>query len=161
MTRRRAVWLGAVCVGGGIAIGCGGNVVVDSPPSGVGGAGGSATTGDGAGGAGGSVTFGTSTGGGGDMAGGGSLTCDEVLAKWSTTLVEHDFVAGLSYPDYLAMNGCACVTLLSGGGCADVCEMALEGTTTPNFCDGAPALSQCAMCLSTQCAAASAACQQN
>jgi len=46
---------------------------------------------------------------------------------------------------------CACMTLLSAGGCANICNMNLNGTTTPNFCNGAPALTQCTNCLMTTC----------
>ena len=47
---------------------------------------------------------------------------------------------------------CACVDVLTMGGCADLCNMALSGTSTPNFCDGVPALSQCRACLFDRCA---------
>src|SRR5262249_60434771 len=40
-------------------------------------------------------------------------------------------------------NQCACVDLISAGGCADKCKMGTNGTTTPNFCDGVAALQQC------------------
>jgi Cys-rich repeat protein len=46
---------------------------------------------------------------------------------------------------------CACTDILSMGGCANVCKMSLNGTTTPNFCDGVAALPQCAKCLSDNC----------
>jgi hypothetical protein len=46
---------------------------------------------------------------------------------------------------------CACDTLLSGGGCGDICDMAKNGTTTPNFCNGVAALSQCTNCLMANC----------
>ncbi|APR88622.1 hypothetical protein A7982_13971 [Minicystis rosea] len=35
-------------------------------------------------------------------------------------------------------------------GCKDVCEAG----TSPNFCDGAPALTQCATCLAITCSTA-------
>jgi hypothetical protein len=47
--------------------------------------------------------------------------------------------------------GCACMLTMSQGGCADICSMSLNGTTTPNFCDGAMALAQCAACIETSC----------
>jgi hypothetical protein len=47
---------------------------------------------------------------------------------------------------------CACTQLLSMGGCADLCDSAQNGTTTPNFCNGVPALPQCAKCLVDLCA---------
>jgi hypothetical protein len=47
---------------------------------------------------------------------------------------------------------CACVTLMSAGGCADLCDAAQNGTDTPNWCNGAAALSQCAACLAVKCA---------
>jgi hypothetical protein len=50
-------------------------------------------------------------------------------------------------------HGCACLALMSQGGCADVCGGTVSSTTTPNFCQGVPALPQCAACLNTKCAA--------
>ncbi|MFT3768874.1 MAG: hypothetical protein QM820_25810 [Minicystis sp.] len=47
---------------------------------------------------------------------------------------------------------CACSVSLANGGCLDVCT---GGTASPNFCDGAPALAQCAACLSANCGAPS------
>jgi hypothetical protein len=48
---------------------------------------------------------------------------------------------------------CACVDLLSSGGCADVCDQAQNGNpNTPNFCNGVAALPQCAACLTDRCA---------
>jgi hypothetical protein len=46
---------------------------------------------------------------------------------------------------------CACIDVLSMGGCANVCDMAENGTTIPNFCNGVPALPQCAKCLAGSC----------
>jgi hypothetical protein len=47
---------------------------------------------------------------------------------------------------------CACTTLMSAGGCADLCDDMENGNpNTPNWCNGAPALSQCAACLQSQC----------
>jgi hypothetical protein len=46
---------------------------------------------------------------------------------------------------------CACIDLLSMGGCANVCDMAQNGTSTPNFCNGVAALPQCAKCLVDNC----------
>jgi Cys-rich repeat protein len=46
---------------------------------------------------------------------------------------------------------CACQDVLAMGGCANLCKMGLNGTTTPNFCDGVSALPQCAQCLSDNC----------
>jgi hypothetical protein len=46
---------------------------------------------------------------------------------------------------------CACVDLLSEGGCANICDMAQSGTSTPNFCNGVAALPQCAKCLAANC----------
>jgi hypothetical protein len=37
------------------------------------------------------------------------------------------------------------------GGCANVCKMGLNGTSTPNFCDGVSALPQCSKCLTDNC----------
>jgi hypothetical protein len=41
--------------------------------------------------------------------------------------------------------------ILSMGGCANVCKMGLNGTSTPNFCDGVAALPQCSKCLTDNC----------
>jgi hypothetical protein len=51
---------------------------------------------------------------------------------------------------------CACVDLLSAGGCADKCDSAQNGNpNTPNFCNGVSALPQCAACLADRCSSAS------
>lgn len=47
---------------------------------------------------------------------------------------------------------CACENTQAEGGCADVCNPAVSGTGTPNFCSGVPALSMCASCLHMNCA---------
>lgn len=54
---------------------------------------------------------------------------------------------GVAVPCYT----CACQKTLSFGGCADFCAMGVNGTTTPNFCDGVPALALCAMCIVNNC----------
>jgi Cys-rich repeat protein len=47
---------------------------------------------------------------------------------------------------------CACVDLLSMGGCANLCDSAQNGNpNSPNFCNGTPAKPQCAKCLSDNC----------
>jgi Cys-rich repeat protein len=46
---------------------------------------------------------------------------------------------------------CACMDVLAMGGCANVCKMGLNGTSTPNFCDGVNALPVCAKCLKDNC----------
>jgi hypothetical protein len=46
-------------------------------------------------------------------------------------------------------NECACVKLMSEGGCADICQS--YNLPYPNFCDGVPALVQCAACLMVNC----------
>ncbi len=47
---------------------------------------------------------------------------------------------------------CACTTLMSAGGCADLCDDAQNGNpNTPNYCNGSAALSQCSACLSSKC----------
>jgi hypothetical protein len=47
---------------------------------------------------------------------------------------------------------CACTTLMSAGGCADLCDDKQNGQAgTPNWCNGAAALSQCAACLGSKC----------
>jgi hypothetical protein len=44
---------------------------------------------------------------------------------------------------------CACIYPLSMGGCANLCKT--NGTATPNFCDGVPALPECKQCLLDHC----------
>jgi hypothetical protein len=46
---------------------------------------------------------------------------------------------------------CACGLLMSEGGCADICDENLNGTNTPNFCQGAPPLAQCTNCILMLC----------
>jgi hypothetical protein len=48
---------------------------------------------------------------------------------------------------------CACTDTLAMGGCANICKMGLNGTSTPNFCDGVAALPQCTKCLNDNCGA--------
>ncbi len=133
----------------GVALGCGGNVVVDSAGGGVGGSGGSATT------------------GGGGATSGTGLTCAGLLdvlppsSHWEQNLPASSFASGTSYMIYVELETCACTTLLSAGGCADVCAMGLNGTSTPNFCDGAGSLTQCDACLSSNCSSALTACASN
>jgi hypothetical protein len=40
---------------------------------------------------------------------------------------------------------------MSAGGCGDLCSDELNGTTTPNFCEGLAPLSQCAACIANNC----------
>jgi hypothetical protein len=95
-----------------------------SSSSSSGGAGGSI---GGAGGTGGSIGgAGGSAGGAGGSAGG----------------------AGGSAPDCT----CACTTLMSAGGCADLCDDAQNNNPNqPNYCNGSPALTMCATCLMNSC----------
>jgi Cys-rich repeat protein len=47
---------------------------------------------------------------------------------------------------------CACIDILSAGGCANLCDSAQNGNpNTPNFCNGVSALPQCAKCLTDNC----------
>ncbi len=47
---------------------------------------------------------------------------------------------------------CACMTLMSAGGCADLCDDMQNGQMgTPNWCNGAAALTMCAACLGSKC----------
>ncbi len=46
---------------------------------------------------------------------------------------------------------CACVTLMSAGGCADLCSTEHNGASSPNFCEGSSALTMCASCLASSC----------
>lgn len=48
---------------------------------------------------------------------------------------------------------CACGygTNHSPPGCVDICDSAVSGGSTPNFCDGAPALPMCKACLAQNC----------
>lgn len=45
---------------------------------------------------------------------------------------------------------CACA-LLSAGGCAELCDKHVAATAAPNFCNGVPALPQCANCMAERC----------
>jgi hypothetical protein len=48
---------------------------------------------------------------------------------------------------------CACMDLLSAGGCANLCDSAQNGNpSTPNFCNGTNALPKCKQCLLDSCA---------
>ncbi len=55
--------------------------------------------------------------------------------------------AGGSGPDCT----CACTTLMSAGGCGDLCNESLNGTTNPNYCNMSAALSECTTCLMNSC----------
>jgi hypothetical protein len=46
---------------------------------------------------------------------------------------------------------CACKTLMATGGCSDLCDEGLNGSMSPNFCNGAAALAQCAACIAARC----------
>jgi hypothetical protein len=139
-------------------------VVVNPPPgstvtsvgsSGVGGSGKGGGTASGKGG-------GTASGKGGGPAsgtGGGTAGAGGDCACGCTS--DNDCLAGLTCdtstgvcmgtPINVTCHQCACVDVLSTGGCGDVCSMALNGTKTPNFCDGVPALHKCAQCLMDRC----------
>jgi hypothetical protein len=58
---------------------------------------------------------------------------------------------GLCYWEGTTCQQCACQDLLSMGGCADRCKKGVNGTNTPDFCDGVSALPQCAKCLQDHC----------
>ena len=68
---------------------------------------------------------------------------------------------------YDKLNTCACVNKLSAGGCADVCDMKLNMTTTPNFCDHGKtpnmntSTSSCFGCLMANCASEISDCKSN
>ena len=47
---------------------------------------------------------------------------------------------------------CACVTLMSAGGCADLCSTLHNGVTVPNFCEAEAPLPECAACIEANCA---------
>jgi hypothetical protein len=52
---------------------------------------------------------------------------------------------------------CACDTLMSAGGCADLCDDAQNSNpNVPNFCNDHAALTQCATCLEMHCGFAAA-----
>jgi hypothetical protein len=46
---------------------------------------------------------------------------------------------------------CACDTLMSAGGCGDLCDQAKSGASAPDFCNGVPALTACAACIEGTC----------
>ena len=62
---------------------------------------------------------------------------------------------------YAALAECACTTGMAGGGCADLCDDALDGSNAPNYCNGAFALTPCQGCLMTHCATALETCAAN
>jgi hypothetical protein len=84
----------------------------------------------------------------------GSDTCTDLIHGWSTTLTESNFSSQISYDAYQGLNKCACMdttTASTPAGCADICTEPANGTTTPNFCNGVTALSQCLTCLTSIC----------
>ncbi len=116
----------------------------------------SSTTTSGTAGSGGTINTTTTTGSGG-MGGSagtgtftGTKTCADLLTgTWSATLTGSDFDSEDAYNAYTALQTCACVDTNGGtpGGCANICTEAQNGTTTPNFCDGAAAGPTCQFCL--------------
>jgi hypothetical protein len=125
MTNRTMFVVTAVVV----AVGCGGNVVLDGASGG--------TQGSGTGGSGGVTS--TSSNSTSSNSGGGVFATDAAASSSSSGMPSANCV-------------CACETLTSAGGCGDVCNDELNGApTTPNFCNSAAALPQCAACLSTEC----------
>jgi hypothetical protein len=138
------VGVSVVCV-----VTCGGNVVVDPPNSVARGgstvAGNVGSTGPGNVGLGGSLAAGGSSGIGGSSVG---CTSDADCLAGETCDTSTGVCVGMAGEGCYQ---CACVDLLSIGGCADICDMAKNGTTTPNFCNGVPALPQCAACLADHC----------
>ena len=116
---------------------------------------GSSTTTTGGGGSGAGTTATTGNGGGGGTGGGAGgnpngKTCNDVYTgAWDTTLTESDFMNAAAFAAYDALNTCACVDKMAAGGCDDLCKMGDNTTTTPNFCDGVAALTQCGGCLNS------------
>jgi hypothetical protein len=130
-------------------------------------------TGTGGGGSGGSITTG-GTGNTGNQGGGGSPTCDNAgssycgdlvasdLSGWDSTLGADDFCLNSSFDTYVAFDTCACIDLLSAGGCADLCKDSLNGAGGPSFCDGVAPVAggMCEDCLlNTNCATARTDCE--
>jgi hypothetical protein len=138
------VGVSVVCV-----VTCGGNVVVD-PPRAVA-MGGSTVSGN-VGSTGSSIVgFGGSIGTGCSNCGGGSTigcTSDADCLAGETCDVSTGVCVGMTGS---GCHQCACVDILSTGGCGDICDMAQNGTSTPNFCNGVSALPQCAKCLLDRC----------
>lgn len=67
-----------------------------------------------------------------------AYTCDDTGPDTDTDFSCHD---------------CACVQKSGDtpSGCADTCDDTIAGTTTPNFCNGAPALTMCQLCIAQRC----------
>jgi hypothetical protein len=132
-------------------------VVVNPPPgstvtsvgsAGVGGSGRGGGTASGKGGGPAAGTGGGTSGTGGDCSCG--CTSDNDCLAGLTCDTSTGVCMGMPIGD-VTCDQCACVDVLSTGGCGDVCSMALNGTKTPNFCDGVPALHRCAQCLMDRC----------
>jgi hypothetical protein len=149
--RMMKLFLSWVLVGVSVAcvVTCGGNVVVD-PPNAVamGGSmsGNVGSTGPGMVGFGGSLAAGGSSGlGGGTFIG---CTSDSDCLPGETCDTSTGVCVGMTGG---TCHQCACIDILSNGGCGNVCDMAQNGTTIPNFCNGVAALPQCAACLADRC----------
>jgi Cys-rich repeat protein len=136
------VGLSAVCI-----VTCGGNVVVD-PHSARAMGGSMVGTGPGMPGIGGNGTAGSFNGLGGSTIG---CVSDADCPAGEVCDTSTGMCMGT---DPGGCHQCACVDLLSSGGCADICDLAQNGTNTPNFCNGVPALPQCAQCLADRCSLA-------
>ncbi|NUP14455.1 MAG: hypothetical protein HOW73_51150, partial [Polyangiaceae bacterium] len=102
------------------------------------------------------------TGGGGDVGGsaeggaGGAVaecvdSCANYIDVWDTTLDETTFGCAASFDAYAALQECACTNTEIGSGCGAICDGDINGTGTPNFCNGVPSLAQCNQCLMDVC----------
>jgi hypothetical protein len=87
--------------------------------------------------------------------------CASLDGAWDQFLVETDFSCSESYLAYADLQACACDETSIGSGCGAICDGDKNGTGTPNFCNGVPALSQCAQCLSDVCGGQYDACLAN
>jgi len=118
------------------------------------GAGGSTSSDPGQGGIGSSSYYPSSTTG---AAVGPGLTCAGLFSPspststWNMTLTKPDFEPGPSFQDYVALNTCVCVKTMDAQGCADLCRMGEDGSSTPNWCDGVGASVECNLCLDYWC----------
>jgi hypothetical protein len=115
---------------------CGGNVVVD-PPHAV--AMGGSTVG----------STGPSMVGIGGTGAGGGCTSDADCPPQETCDTSTGLCSGIDVG--MPCQQCACLDPVAMGGCGDICDQNKSGTPTPNFCNGVPALPQCAKCLLDHC----------
>src|SRR4051794_38032139 len=69
-------------------------------------------------------------------------SCASHLDAWDLGFDGATFDCQDSKLAYAGLNDCACLSTTGQGGCGDICDMSLNGTGTPNFCNGVAALPQ-------------------